>query len=85
MYLLGDSYLKIGEKANARNAFLFCASNSSNKAQKEISKFQYAKLSYELGYQDEALNSLSSFLADYPNSIIIRGKRPDGNGACQYK
>ena len=68
MYLLGDSYLKVGEKSNARNAFLFCASNSSNKAQKEISKFQYAKLSYELGYQDEALNSLSSFLADYPNS-----------------
>ena len=61
MYLLGDSYLKVGEKANARNAFLFCASNSSNKAQTEISKFQYAKLSYELGYQDEALNSLSSF------------------------
>jgi TolA-binding protein len=69
MYLLGDSYLKVGEKANARNAFLFCASNSSNKGQKEISKFQYAKLSYELGYQDEALNSLSSFLADYPNSV----------------
>jgi TolA-binding protein len=68
MYLLGDSYLKVSEKANARNAFLFCASNSSNKTQKEISKFQYAKLSYELGYQDEALNSLSSFLADYPNS-----------------
>ena len=68
MYLLGDSYLKVGEKANARNAFLFCASNSSNKSQKEISKFQYAKLSYELGYQDEALNSLSSFLADYPSS-----------------
>ena len=38
------------------------------KTQKEISKFQYAKLSYELGYQDEALNSLSSFLNDYPNS-----------------
>ena len=68
MYMLGDSYLKVGEKANARNAFLFCASNSSNKTQKEISKFQYAKLSYELGYQDEALNSLSSFLADYPTS-----------------
>jgi TolA-binding protein len=68
MYLLGDSYLKVGEKTNARNAFLFCASNSSNKTQKEISKYQYAKLSYELGYQDEALNSLSSFLADYPNS-----------------
>ena len=68
MYLLGDSYLKIGEKANARNAFLFGASNNSNRAQKEISTYQYAKLSYELGYQDEALNSLESFLRDYPNS-----------------
>ena len=72
MYLLGDSYLKVGEKANARNAFLFCASNSSNKTQKEISKFQYAKLSYELGYQDEALNSLSSFLLIIPIQIIIQ-------------
>ncbi len=68
MYLLGDAYLKTGQKTNARNAFLFCASNSSNPTQKEISKYQYAKLSYELGYQDEALNSLKSFLNDYPNS-----------------
>jgi TolA-binding protein len=68
MYLLGDAYLKTGQKANARNAFLFCSSNSNNTQQKEISKYQYAKLSYELGYQDEALNSLSSFLTDYPNS-----------------
>ncbi|HMW67629.1 MAG TPA: tetratricopeptide repeat protein, partial [Chitinophagaceae bacterium] len=68
MYLLGDAYLKTGQKSNARNAFLFCASNSSNPEQKEIAKYQYAKLSYELGFQDEALNSLSSFIADYPNS-----------------
>jgi TolA-binding protein len=68
MYLLGDAYLKTGQKTNARNAFLFCASNSSNPTQKEISRYQYAKLSYELGYQDEALNGLKSFLNDYPNS-----------------
>ncbi|HEX5651528.1 MAG TPA: tetratricopeptide repeat protein [Chitinophagaceae bacterium] len=68
MYLLGDAYLKTGQKSNARNAFLFCASNSSNPTQKEISRFQYAKLSYELGYQDESLNSLRAFLNDYPNS-----------------
>ncbi len=68
MYMLGDSYLKTGQKANARNAFLFCASNSSSPALKEVSKYNYARLSYELGYQDEALNSLQSFLSDYPNS-----------------
>lgn len=68
MYLLGDAYLKTGQKSNARNAFLFCSSNSSNPEQREIARYQYAKLSYELGYQDEALNSLSSFIADYPGS-----------------
>ncbi len=68
MYLLGDAYLKTGQKSNARNAFLFSFSNSSNAQQKEIAKYQYAKLSYELGYQDEALNTLSAFLSEYPNS-----------------
>ena len=68
MYLLGDAYLKTGQKANARNAFLFSSSNNSDVAQKEISRFNYAKLSFELGYQDEALKNLQSFLNDYPNS-----------------
>ncbi len=68
MYLLGDAYLKTGQKANARNAFLFCASNSSYPVQKEISEFQYAKLSYELGYPDIALTEFRSFLQQYPNS-----------------
>ncbi|TBR19785.1 MAG: tetratricopeptide repeat protein [Chitinophagaceae bacterium] len=68
MYLLGDAYLKVGEKAKGRNAFLFCASNSSNPTQKEISTFNYAKLSFELGFEDEALNSLNDFLLKYPTS-----------------
>jgi len=68
MYLLGDAYLRTGQKANARNAFLFCSSNSSNPTQKEISKFNYAKLSYELGYQDVALAELQDFLQRYPKS-----------------
>ncbi|HEV7332943.1 MAG TPA: tetratricopeptide repeat protein [Flavisolibacter sp.] len=68
MYLLADSYLKTGQKANARNAFLFSSSNNSNPDQQQIARFNYAKLSYELGYQDEALNNLRSFLNDYPDS-----------------
>ncbi|MFN2458620.1 MAG: tetratricopeptide repeat protein [Chitinophagaceae bacterium] len=68
MYLLGDSYLRTNQKPNARNAFLFSSVNNSNPTQREISRFNYAKLSYELGYQDEALKSLRSFLNDYPNS-----------------
>ncbi len=68
MYLLGDSYLKLGNKSGARNAFLFCALNSSDPQQKEVSKFNYAKLSVELGYTDVALNELKSFISAYPNS-----------------
>ncbi|MBD0333440.1 MAG: tetratricopeptide repeat protein, partial [Chitinophagaceae bacterium] len=68
MYLLADSYLRTNQRANARNAFLFSSSNNSNRTQREISRFNYAKLSYELGYQDEALKILRSFLNEYPNS-----------------
>ncbi|UEG48612.1 tetratricopeptide repeat protein [Ferruginibacter lapsinanis] len=68
MYLLGDCYLKTNQKENARNAFQYCAYNSSNKKQQEISRFNYAKLSYELGYQDIALSELRKFINDYPNS-----------------
>jgi len=75
MYLLGDAYLRIGQKANARNAFLFCSSNSSNPLQKEISQFNYAKLSYELGYQDIALTQLQDFLQQYPSSTYGREAR----------
>ena len=75
MYLLADSYLKTNQKANARSAFLFCATNSSNRLQKEISVFNYAKLSFELGFQDVALNELQEFLKTYPNSTYTTEAR----------
>ena len=68
MYLLGDLYLKTNQKANARNAFKFSADNSSNRFQQEVSRFNYAKLSYDLGYNDIALNSIQQFLDLYPQS-----------------
>ena len=68
MYLLGDCYLQTGQKALARVAFQYCANNSSNKQQQEISRFNYAKLSYELGYPDIALTELQKFLDTYPGS-----------------
>ena len=68
MYLLGDCYLRTNQKANARNAFQYSAYNNSNKLQQQISRFNYAKLSYELGYQDIALSEMKKYLNDYPNS-----------------
>jgi len=68
MYLLGDCYLRNNQKENARNAFQYCAYNNSNATQQKVSRFIYAKLSYELGYQDVALNEMKKYLNDYPNS-----------------
>ncbi|NCU06181.1 MAG: tetratricopeptide repeat protein, partial [Chitinophagaceae bacterium] len=68
MYLLGDAYLKTNQKENARNAFAFCAANSSNQQQREVSLFNYAKLSYELGYQGVAISEFKRFLNEYPRS-----------------
>ncbi|MEQ1553739.1 MAG: tetratricopeptide repeat protein [Ferruginibacter sp.] len=68
MYLLGDLYLKTNDKANARTAFQYCASNNSNALQQKVSLFNYAKLSYELGYQNIALAEIKKYLSVYPNS-----------------
>ena len=75
MYLLGDAYLKLGQKSNARNAFAYCAANSSIPAQKEVAVFNYGKLSFELGYQDIALNELKKLIADYPESSYNKEAR----------
>ncbi len=68
MYILADCYLKTNQKTNARTAFQYCAYNSSNKKQQEISLFNYAKLSYELSYQDIALKEMERFIYEYPSS-----------------
>ncbi|MEO7313126.1 MAG: tetratricopeptide repeat protein [Chitinophagaceae bacterium] len=72
MYLLGDAFLKTGQKKEARNAFLFCSTNSSNQKQKEISTFLLGKLSYELGYDNEALIALKKY-----NDLYFRGEFAD--------
>lgn len=68
MYLLGSIYLTMDDKSNARNAFQFCAYNNTNSSQQKISRFNYAKLSYELGFNDIGLKEIKNFLKEYPNS-----------------
>ncbi len=68
MYQLGKLYLSIQDKPNARIAFQYGAYNNSNKTQQEISRFNYAKLSFDLDYQDIALSEIKSFLKDYEGS-----------------
>jgi len=68
MYLLGDSYLKTGNKTNARNAFSICSGMSFNKQQQEASLLMHSKLSYELGYYDDAIASVKTLLNQFPQT-----------------
>ena len=68
MFLLGQCYEKTGNKSEARNAFLQAARLTFDKGIQEESWFQYAKLSYELGYTNDALVALKNFIQAYPNS-----------------
>jgi tetratricopeptide (TPR) repeat protein len=68
MYLLGDCYLKTGNKESARNAFGICASMPYNAGQREAALLLHAKLSYETGFADDAMRSVRTLLSDYPNS-----------------
>ena len=71
MYLLATSYLKIDDKQGAKNAFLFCSTQSQNLLQKEISLFNYAKLSVELKEYAQAVVSLDQFMDTYSNSNYL--------------
>ncbi len=75
MYLLGDCYLKTGDKAGARNAFGIAATMPFNAAQREAALLLHAKLCYETGFSDEAMRSVRSLLSDFPNSTFIGAAR----------
>jgi len=68
MYLLGDCYMNTDDKKSARNAFGICAEMPYNPGQQEASLILFAKLSYEMGYNDNALEELNYLLANFPNS-----------------
>ncbi len=68
MYLLGDCYLKAGERQSARNAFGICGDMAFNKGQQEASMILYSRISYEEGYNDDALEELKTLMATFPSS-----------------
>jgi len=68
LFLTGNAYLKLNDKEQARTALQRSASMKFDKTIVEESRFSYAKLSYELGYNNEALVSLRKFITDYPQS-----------------
>jgi TolA-binding protein len=61
LYYLGDSQLRLKDKQSARNAFAAASRMSFDPAIQETSLLHFAKLSYELRFEKEALAALQSF------------------------
>jgi tetratricopeptide (TPR) repeat protein len=72
MFYLGDSFLQIGDKTNARNSFMFSNTMPVSVEKKEIATLYFAKLSLELGFQDQGFQKLTDFISQFPNSILIK-------------
>lgn len=68
MLVLGNSYLQAGQKTNARSAFQICVSTLEPGEQLENVRFQLAKLSLEMGYEDFAVQELSRIIQDQRQS-----------------
>ena len=74
-YYLGILYLKQGNKQNALNAFNYARKNPKDKKLAEESSFQYAKVSYDAGKPDLAIDEFEKFLKTYPgNSRTVEVK-----------
>jgi TolA-binding protein len=67
-YTLGNVFLQMNNKQSARNAFQVASKLSFDPLMQEDALYQYAKLSYELDFNTEALNATRSYLKTYPRS-----------------
>ncbi|MBK9732890.1 MAG: tetratricopeptide repeat protein [Chitinophagaceae bacterium] len=71
LYLMGDCYLKTGEKSNARLAFEQASRMNFDLFVKENASFQFAKLSFELNYHDVSVAALQDFITSFPKSSNV--------------
>ncbi len=68
-YYLGILYLKQGNKPYALNAFDYAKKNPKDSKLAEESSFQFAKVSYDAGKPDQAINEFERFVTTYPSSV----------------
>ena len=70
LYVLGDAYVKLERKMDARSMFLQASKMDFNKKVKEDALFNYAKLSCELNQNamGESIKSFEGYLKKYPKS-----------------
>ncbi len=68
-YYLADSYIELGDKRSAQNAFESAAIIGGNNRITEHASFNFAKLCYELGYPyADPTMILQDFINEFPNS-----------------
>ena len=60
LYNLADSYLQTGDKTTARNVFLQASKMDYDPEIQQICKFNFAKISYDLGYDRDAIRVLQN-------------------------
>jgi len=72
-YHIGDCYLKVGKKMEARSAFRSASRYAFDEELKEDALFNFAKLAYELSYDpyNEAVNAFEEYIVKNPNSERI--------------
>jgi TolA-binding protein len=67
-YTLGEVFLKMDNKQSARSAFLAASKLDFDKQLQEDALYQYAKLSYELDFNNQAIDATRLYLKNYPRS-----------------
>jgi TolA-binding protein len=67
-YTLGDVFLKMNDKQSARNAYFLATKYGFDPVMQEDALYEYAKLSYDLDYNNQALTATRAYIANYPRS-----------------
>jgi len=67
-YTLGDVFIKLNNKQSARNAFFVASKLDYDRQLQEDALYEYAKLSYELDFNNDALTATRLYLKNYPRS-----------------
>jgi len=67
LFIMGDAYLKTNKKVAARNAFMQASRMTHSAELAESALFQFAKLSYELRADREAVQALTTIPAKSPH------------------
>ena len=71
LYLMGHSYIGINDKQSARNAFWKSGRLPFENNVKEEANFNYGKLSYELQFNQTAIETFQAFLKKYKKSAHV--------------